>query len=415
MSNSSIPAWMAGGTWTLVDPGAGAAIDNTLWGVVPLVSATTETRTLPAPSKAGLNLWLNMKTDNGDIVVTVTPAYDEAGSTTLTFSAVGQWAHLVSMRVSTSAWGWRLMGYDGVSGPAIDYGAIVVDSVDINGLADGIILDADADTTLSAPTDDQLDVEVGGADVVTITNPSAGEHAYVKLESPCKFNPRETWEFFEDFNMKVLDETNENWILNAGTDDLALDPAIVIAERGTILCDAGDGDGTAAVDISQIVLAIPVQADSGGLVVEARLSIEDITGCSVNFGLTDTTAREEPFSIATSTITDVAANACCFVFDDGATTKEWFMCGVDGSTQATTNAALGVAPSDNNYQVLRCEIDVDGDGAEFFVDGTSYGSLTLNVVDPTVDLFLTATIVGDGANAVAVGLTIDYLYVGHTR
>lgn len=37
--------------------------------------------------------------------------------------------------------------------------------VDLNGLADGLILDADGDTTLSAPTDDQIDVEVGGADV----------------------------------------------------------------------------------------------------------------------------------------------------------------------------------------------------------------------------------------------------------
>jgi len=44
----------------------------------------------------------------------------------------------------------------------------VVDSVDVNGKADAIILDADGDTTISAPTDDQIDVEVGGSDVVTI-------------------------------------------------------------------------------------------------------------------------------------------------------------------------------------------------------------------------------------------------------
>jgi hypothetical protein len=37
-------------------------------------------------------------------------------------------------------------------------------AIDMNGLADGIILDADADTTISAPTDDQIDIEIGGAD-----------------------------------------------------------------------------------------------------------------------------------------------------------------------------------------------------------------------------------------------------------
>jgi hypothetical protein len=36
--------------------------------------------------------------------------------------------------------------------------------VDVNGLSDGIILDADADTTISADTDDQIDIKIGGAD-----------------------------------------------------------------------------------------------------------------------------------------------------------------------------------------------------------------------------------------------------------
>jgi len=36
--------------------------------------------------------------------------------------------------------------------------------VDVNGLSDGIILDADADTTISADTDDQIDIKIAGAD-----------------------------------------------------------------------------------------------------------------------------------------------------------------------------------------------------------------------------------------------------------
>lgn len=37
-------------------------------------------------------------------------------------------------------------------------------SVDLNGEAAGMILDADADTSVSAPTDDQIDIEINGAD-----------------------------------------------------------------------------------------------------------------------------------------------------------------------------------------------------------------------------------------------------------
>jgi hypothetical protein len=40
--------------------------------------------------------------------------------------------------------------------------------IDLNGEADSLVLDADGDTSLSAPTDDQIDVEVGGSDVLTI-------------------------------------------------------------------------------------------------------------------------------------------------------------------------------------------------------------------------------------------------------
>lgn len=51
-------------------------------------------------------------------------------------------------------------------------GGIVLSSgqtVDINGIADGLVLDADADTSISSPTDDQIDIEVSGADDFRIT------------------------------------------------------------------------------------------------------------------------------------------------------------------------------------------------------------------------------------------------------
>ena len=41
--------------------------------------------------------------------------------------------------------------------------------VDLNGIADSLVLDEDGDTTLSSPTDDQIDIEVGGADLYKFT------------------------------------------------------------------------------------------------------------------------------------------------------------------------------------------------------------------------------------------------------
>lgn len=224
---------------------------------------------------------------------------------------------------------------------------------------------------------------------------------------------RKHWEFFDDFNMKVLDETNENWILNAGSDDLAVDPAVVVAAGGTIFLDAGDGDGSIAEDGSQIILAIPIQAGSGGLEFEARVQLEDITGCSVNIGLTDVTTLEEPFSIATDTITSVATDAVAFVFDTAADEQEWYLCGVANDVDSTDNVNSGVAPEDDTWQTLRGVINASGN-AEMFIDNVSVGTLA-GAVTADVNLYLTVTICGDGANAVAVGLTIDYLKLKSNR
>lgn len=55
------------------------------------------------------------------------------------------------------------------SGVTVD-GVLLKDTtVDVNGTADAIILDADGDTTISAPTEDQIDVEINGADDFTFT------------------------------------------------------------------------------------------------------------------------------------------------------------------------------------------------------------------------------------------------------
>ena len=45
--------------------------------------------------------------------------------------------------------------------------------VDVNGVSDAVILDADADTTISADTDDQIDFKLGGTDFMSLTTTGA--------------------------------------------------------------------------------------------------------------------------------------------------------------------------------------------------------------------------------------------------
>ena len=50
------------------------------------------------------------------------------------------------------------------NGVSIDSVTLKDGTVDGNGVSDGLILDADADTTISADTDDQIDIKIAGAD-----------------------------------------------------------------------------------------------------------------------------------------------------------------------------------------------------------------------------------------------------------
>lgn len=91
-----------------VDPGASGTITVDRSPMrIELVSATTETRTLDRPTRSGLELLLFMKTDGGDITLTVTGGYNEDGDTTFTFDDAGEFAKFSSC-YDGSSYFWRL-------------------------------------------------------------------------------------------------------------------------------------------------------------------------------------------------------------------------------------------------------------------------------------------------------------------
>lgn len=307
------------------------------------------------------------------------------------------------------------------TGVTVD-GVILKDTtVDVNGTADAIILDADADTTISAPTDDQLDFEVGAEDIVRMHNPSAGEHPRLDLLNDCRLDTAKSIVLFDDFfNQSVLGtEADGPWILSSGGDAEALDPAINDQIGGVLRTITGDV--TAADDSlnhSFIVGKNPWQAANGALTMEVRLDlVSAITGQRVFVGFTSATNETAPsFEItgASDTLVSNAANAVGFLFDQDATTKEWFLCGVDGNSDATGVGASGTAPTADVRQTLRIEIDADGEGAEFFINDVSVGSLTANVVAASTNIFpIVWSSLSSGTTTRNVD--IDYIHVSSTR
>ncbi len=95
----------------LKDPGASGTITvDRSPCYVPLISATAETRTLARPTREGAVLFLSMRTDGGDITLTVTGGFNEDGDTSFTFSDAGQFAAFVSGYDGTNYY-WRLFSH----------------------------------------------------------------------------------------------------------------------------------------------------------------------------------------------------------------------------------------------------------------------------------------------------------------
>jgi predicted RecA/RadA family phage recombinase len=93
------------------DPGTGLAIPVTNGGSVQLVLAGAgETNTLAAPSFAGEELLLNVKSvaGGGTRIVTVANKFDGTDNT-ITFTAAGQSVHLRAVIVSGATLGWCLI------------------------------------------------------------------------------------------------------------------------------------------------------------------------------------------------------------------------------------------------------------------------------------------------------------------
>lgn len=299
------------------------------------------------------------------------------------------------------------------------------------GTTDQVTIRWDADSSsfvFSAATDDTL-IEIGDSaatqksfDIKWYGQGASGiDYLYADASrnlielTGIELNQRKRMEIFDDFFYQTLTEANTPWILNSGGDAQAVDPAVDNQENGVIILTSGDADGTVANDGSQMVCSIPVQADSGGLVFEARLHINTaITEISVNAGFTDSTSLEEPFTGASDTLTSVCSDGACFVFDDGNTTKEWFAAAVDGDTDDTGNAATGSAPVADTYQTLRIEVSANGGIIYFYVDGVVVTTLSGAAgVSPDVNLY--ATVVICSTTTTSKSVDIDYIYVGHNK
>lgn len=217
---------------------------------------------------------------------------------------------------------------------------------------------------------------------------------------------------FDDFLDAAIDATN-NWIVFAGSDGDATAAATVTAPEGTVVMGSGDGGSTNDGSVlSLILLAKGALVSLGGCVMEARVSLDGLTGAVVNVGLSDLLAESNehsPYKIVADTTSDAGlsnTNAACFVWGTEATNStKWHHVTENAGTISMSLSDTALAA--DTYNTLRIEIDADGT-ARFYVDGTLEKTVSSAVATNSL-LIPFIGIDGEDGAPVATDLTIDYI------
>jgi hypothetical protein len=127
--------------------------------------------------------------------------------------------------------------------------------VDLNGEADALVLDADADTSISAPTDDQIDIEIAGAD---------------------------DFRFVANIFRALADSVIETDTINETTDDTGVTvDGVLLKDGGAVFADAATieidtiGEATAAAGVTVDGVLIK---DGGVILADAAVLEVDTIG-----------------------------------------------------------------------------------------------------------------------------------------
>jgi len=259
---------------------------------------------------------------------------------------------------------------------------------------------------------------VDGVDLLTLDPTSAGNVSTLNKSNGIPIaelqsvDPSQKVTVFDDF---LGDTLRDEGAVKAGS-GTGNAVAISAGQGGRLSITTASDDGTVAANSSAytVTSALDWRADSGGLVMEARLQLDDISEAYCFVGFTDvlpTTTLELPIFLVTTAIDSDAANACGVCVDVDGTTEQWFHGGVKANTD-TTPAYSGATPTEGAYETIRVEVSAAG-AVQGFVGGTAIGDAVAAAVTITTPLCPVVIVSNRSANQIVA--LVDYIWVQADR
>ena len=129
------------------------------------------------------------------------------------------------------------------------------------------------------------------------------------------------------------------------------------ALNGTVTLKSASDDGNHAANGSTFTgVGLAYKANQGGLILEARIAIDDISEAALFVGFTDVVSStvELPIFLVTTAIDSDADNACGVGYDVDGTTKQFFHGGVKQVAGGVTGQPFDAPAARQIGQVQAC-------------------------------------------------------------
>jgi hypothetical protein len=190
--------------------------------------------------------------------------------------------------------------------------------------------------------------------------------------------------------------------------------ALSVGVNGRCEIKTSSADAAIGANGSSLSLgALNWKANQGGLMMEARIQIDNVATAMFFIGFTDALAStvEAPIFLNGADIDSDADDACGVIFDTDGTTAQWCHGGVK-ATVDTTPAYSGAAPVAATYYTVRVEVSAAG-AVQGFINDVAIGPAVANAVTATVAL--TPIIFVANRGAAVRNVLVDYMHVQGNR
>lgn len=190
--------------------------------------------------------------------------------------------------------------------------------------------------------------------------------------------------------------------------------ALSVGVGGRVEIKTSSADAAIGANGSSISLgALNWKANQGGLMMEARIQIDNISGSYFFIGFTDALAStvEAPVFLNAADIDSDADDACGVLYDVDGTTAQWCHGGVK-ATVDTVPAYSGSAPVAATWYTVRVEVSSAG-AVQGFINDVAIGPAVANAVTATVAL--TPIIFVANRAGAARNVLVDYIHVQANR